>query len=408
MAAPFSLFPAIATAEPEMQLLCCCVRDPIDNSTIEAIRTLSQQAIDWALLLRKAHAHGVIPLLHKNSYLFAAHVPPHLSNKLKTQFHLNALRNQYFSQELIRVLTLLEASHIAAVPFKGPSLAVLAYENLGLRQFGDLDILVQAQDFLAAKDLLLAEGYERAQRLHGIADIETQETALVKKWGEYPLIHPQKKVSIDLHSRLIAGEFPVLSARFDSFWKQLISIPLLNTQVKTFCPEDLLLYLCIHGSKDFWQRLGWVCDVAALIHRYPQLNWAEIEERAQRLNCEQMLWLGVSLAQDLLHSSIPAAVERMQHRFQKRSLSTQIQTQLLSDTRFKDLPYKKLRQFKFHGQLIDNKNDRRRYYISCANRLLLGPLQPNIKDLECLPLPRRLHFLYYTVRPIRLLIKWLS
>lgn len=399
-----------AAAKPEMQLLCCCVRHHIDAATVYEIQTLSQQEIDWALLLRKANAHGIVPLLYKSlNDACRDRIPPNIANELKAHFHLNALRNQYLSEELLRILSLLKANGVTAVPFKGPTLSVLAYGSLSSRQFGDLDILVREQDFLVAKDCLLAEGYRCGQRLHGIADIETQELALMKKWGEFPLSHPTKQVLIDLHSRLIAGEFPILSANFDLFWENLAPVSLLNGEVNTFCLEDLLLYLCVHGSKDFWLRLSWVCDVASLIHTHPQLNWQWVSDRAHALDCEQMLWLGISLAQDLLAVSIPeAAADRMQRVFKKQQLSAQIQRRILSGIFPRDTKYKKLQRFRFHGQLIDNRGDQLRYYLGCARSLLLDPAKPNVQDLKFVSLPPRVHFLYYLIRPIRLLSQRLA
>ncbi len=400
----------LATAMPEMQLLCSCARNYIDDTAIEEIVARSQQSIDWDLLLHKANAHGVLPLLHKSlSHVCPDRIPLPLFNQLKACFHLNALRNQYLSQELLRLLALLESNNIAALPFKGPTLAILAYGSLSFRQFGDLDILVHERDFLVAKDLLLVDGYQRGQQLHGIADIETQELALMKRWGEYPLIHPDKQFSVDLHDRLIGGEFPALSANFDLFWENLAPVPLLNTEVNTLCPEDLLLYLCIHGSKDFWLRLSWVCDVATLIHTQPQMNWQWLSDRAQTLDCEQMLWLGISLAQDLLSVSLPeVAADRMQKVFEKQQLSAQIQRQILSGICPKEIKYTKLQRFYFHGQLIDNRGDQRRYYFSCARSLLLDPIRPNVQDLKFVSLHPRVHFLYYLIRPARLLSERLA
>jgi len=52
------------------------------------------------------------------------------------------LHNFFLTKELLELLTLFEAHCIPASPYKGPALAIMAYGNLALRQFSDLNILV--------------------------------------------------------------------------------------------------------------------------------------------------------------------------------------------------------------------------------------------------------------------------
>jgi hypothetical protein len=54
---------------------------------------------------------------------------------------------------------LLESYEIPAIAYKGPTLAVSAYGNLSLRQFGDLDILVQDRAYERARQLLIKQGF---------------------------------------------------------------------------------------------------------------------------------------------------------------------------------------------------------------------------------------------------------
>ena len=35
-------------------------------------------------------------------------------------------------------------------------------------------------------------------------------------------------------------------------------------RLRTFSIEDTLVMLCVHGAKHFWERLGWVLDIAKL------------------------------------------------------------------------------------------------------------------------------------------------
>lgn len=400
--APALKAPAIVS-DVEVEILCYCAQPRLNKDETEKLEALLQCAVDWRSLLQMASWHGMMSTLYKKVDAYSVDVPTPIVSELKTVFNLNSLRNRALTQELLRLMVLFESNNIAAIPFKGPVSAVEIYGSLSLRQFSDLDILVRPHDFAKAKSLLLEDRYRRSQPIQGIANVEAEELALMQSRGEYSLCHKNGHFLIDLHERLIAGEFPLLSADFGIFWQRLSPITLLGTEVLSFCIEDLLLYLCIHGSKDLWRKLSWVCDIAMLIHNHPTINWALIIERSQKLESEQMLWLGISLAKDLLKIPLPeVASKRLETHFRKQALANQIQAQLTSGILPSAIVYSKLQRVLFHGQIVENKSDRLRYYLRVASNMLLHPLRPNINDKAFVSLPENLHLLYYLIRPFRL------
>jgi Uncharacterised nucleotidyltransferase len=396
--------------DEEIQLLCYCAHHDLSNAAIERMKALLQQEINWGALIQMAEVHGVLPWLYKSLSVHCIEkVPQDVLNQLRSRFHLNTIHNQCLVKELLRILDLLEANQVPAIPFKGPTLAVLAHNDLALRQFSDLDILVHEQDFLKARDLLLSDGYQKGTDLQGLADIETQDLARMADWGECSLRHSNGLVSIDLHGRLVAGDFPLLSANFDLFWESLSDVSLLRTEVQTFCPENLLLYLCIHGAKDLWKKLSWIGDIAALIHTHPDLNWNQLIKRAQSLESSQMLWLGLSLARDILEAPLPDFVDQhIQTNFKRKPLLAQIKRQVLSGIYPFDIQYSNFQLFYFHHQVIENRGDKWRYYLTFWSRRLSIRIEPNVHDQAFFPLPRRLYALYYFVRPIRILVEFVD
>ena len=72
--------------------------------------------------------------------------------------------------------------------------------------------------------------------------------------------------------------------------------------------EDLLIVLCVHGSKHAWEQLKWVCDVAELLRAYDRLDWDQIFSSASMWRCRRLLIMGVSLAHRLFDVPLPSAV----------------------------------------------------------------------------------------------------
>lgn len=207
----------------------------------------------------------------------------------------NTGRNLSLTRELLRVMALLEKAGIRAISFKGPVLAAQYYGEIGLRQFGDLDILVSRRDVPRAQKLLLSNGYR----------------TLLFRWFDphCQLLHPEGKRVVELHRELMPRTFYV-PFDWNALWDRSELFSLIGTEVRTLSAEDLLLFLCAHGAKHLWERMVWVCDVAQILRARPQLDWDRLLQSAREAGAERMLLLGLFLAQDLMGVELPVVIVR--------------------------------------------------------------------------------------------------
>src|SRR5207249_3213245 len=114
-------------------------------------------------------------------------------------------------------------------------------------------------------------------------------------------------VSIDVHWRLVPTYF---ASAFDEpdGWESLRTVTLAGRRVHTLAPEPLLLFLCPHGAKHMFERLGWICDVARFLIVTPDLDWPAILAPARRTRALRQLLLGIRLAADLLSAPLPTGL----------------------------------------------------------------------------------------------------
>jgi hypothetical protein len=75
-------------------------------------------------------------------------------------------------------------------------------------------------------------------------------------------------------------------------------------RVRGMAPEELLIVLCVHGSKHAWERLKWVADVAELLRAH-RLDWQRVFSTATKWKCRRMLLLGLALADRLMKIPLP-------------------------------------------------------------------------------------------------------
>jgi hypothetical protein len=357
---------------PEEQLLLCCARTWVDAANARRINTLLQKGIDWSYLLQMAFRHNVTPLLFRSLEAVApTAVPEEVRAQLKQQIQVNIQGNLFLTKELLNLLTLFEQHRIPAIPYKGPVLAVSVYGDLGLRPSNDLDILVQERHLLQAMDVLISHGYQMI-RPSSIAQIEKslqpiRINELVQKslWA-YQLIfsHPERQGVVELHWRITPKYvFPNSSARL---WENLKPVMLGGSTVLTFAPENLLWFLCVHGTKHQWKRLSWLCDIAELIRAYPDLNWDQVIVQATKLGIERRLYLGLFLVSHMLETPLPRAVEKRIHSTPHiKTLVQQVMEKVFDGAEHTTrIPY--FERFIFQLKAMDHITDRGRYLLRFA------------------------------------------
>lgn len=145
----------------EDDLILCCSRTQMDPVREKRIGVLLQKSLDWPYLIQTAMRHGLMPLLYKN--LKETHrnaLPEEILGQIRNYFLINAGRNLMLNEELFKLLRLFETHGVSAIPYKGPTLATCAYGDVTLRQFSDLDILIEKKDLKKARDLIIPLGYQ--------------------------------------------------------------------------------------------------------------------------------------------------------------------------------------------------------------------------------------------------------
>lgn len=371
----------------EHELLLCCSRTTANSSQL---RELATKEIDWTYLFQLAQRHSVVPLLHLQLDRHASDLVPSAHLQKLKQHHLeNAARNTLLTAELTRLVTLFANAGIDSIPYKGPVLALVAYDNIALRRFVDLDIIVKKHDVVKARDILLAQDYTPAKSLSF-----DQQELLLRTQHNIQFSRDNHRLIVELHWE-VAPHLFASTVDADELWQNLVTIDLNGTSVKALSPEDLLFSLCVHGSRHLWERLAWICDIAELLARN-DFDWPALLQRAARADSERMFLLGLKLANQLLDAQLPAIVEaRCSSDERLQSLADNVVAHLFNGATH--VPATSREIFKYNIGV--------RKTLSARARYILYAFSPTDSDLGTRSLPASLSFIYYLTRPFRLLFR---
>ena len=375
-------------------LINCCQTNPsaeeiefILTSLLTINHAPSGNALGVQRIIKLANQHGILPLVYKT----LKKLQPDGSSKnheilstLKQQYLSVAQRNMLMSAELIRIMKLLEDNGIEALAFKGPALAQMAYGDITLRQYVDLDILVDEKDVSRAGKILLAQGY---QPINSIEILDNKICREIDK--DFSFMNNSRSVHIELHWRLFEERYNITfdSKDLDNATQTLY---INNRDILTLSNELLLVYLCLHGAKHAFERIEWICDIDRLI-RSQEIDWKQAEIFAGKTNALRSYRLGLELCRNIFNTPIENII-KSKEILELYDLTLQ---RISSENGFS-----KKEHFFYQMQLFESTGEKFRFFMSTF-------LKITTTDCQTFVLPEKLKFLYIILRPMRLLLTYL-
>jgi hypothetical protein len=343
-----------------------------------------EEDFDWDLFLKLVIHHRLFPGLSSKMNLYEkGKVPKHVLHKLQKWNQTNLFQMLHLASEMEKLNQLFLKNKIHAIFLKGPILAKALYGDISLRTSSDLDILVPIE---------LLEGVEKHLEILGYLKDDYIETILNDwKWRHHHLafFHPEKKVKIEVHWRLNPG--PGKEPPFEELWGRKQEICLTSTPIYYLGNEELFFFLVTHGARHGWSRLRWLVDIEQLIK--VQLDWQRIRILFITYNHLPVAGQALILVNKLLHSSIDEptytiGLSLKSWRYAHHALFYMKQMIHLHN---EPLPKHVSRYHKRHLISLMSIQQKTLFYLSF--------LFPYPEDAATLPLPKRLHYLYFLLRP---------
>ena len=290
----------ISAMSAEGRLLVLCARTAVSEFARVEIADLACDGINWDLVWQMSKVHGVALLVYRNlAAICPATIPSAIHEAYRRHNQATTLMNNVLAKELVALLDALAAKGVTAIPFKGISLAQVAYGDLSMRQCGEIDLIVEQGAVSQARKVLWSHGY---QPVSADSDAETESREFHQVF-----LKRNGMVTVNLQCGLTRHHTRFRLDR-SALWGRLKPIGLPMKSVMGLCPEDLLILLCVHGTTHAWTQLKWVCDVAELVRRKPALDWSRILFQANEWGCRRMVLLGLAMAQNLFDSALPRTV----------------------------------------------------------------------------------------------------
>lgn len=359
------------------------------SSAMQArLRAAASQVTRWDAVVQIAIDNGVAALMY--APIRDTDAPRDVVDLFRRRYLSNAAKNLAALRELRRLLDALGEAGVRAAVYKGLVLAQTAFRDIAAREISDSDLIIRPSDVRKAFAILEQLGYRRA-----VALTSHQEERTIRENCEVIYVPANGVGIIDLHWGFTTAHFPF---RLDFAEMTTADADVGGVVVPTFGIDETALVLAHHGSKHLWERLEWIASFAAFARTQP-IDWARTRELADSAGARKQLYLAAWLAHEFFDLPLPESF---------RDIATYANDfdrlrQLVVDRIFEE------RSAVFDARLLARYTpllfEQRWARHAVVMRSLFQPMLP---DWQLVRLPKRLWFLYWLVRPLRLTGKYLG
>lgn len=180
-------------------------------------------------------------------------------------------------------------AEMEALPLKGLHLAHRLYPSPGLRDMGDIDLLVRPDSLDRADRVLRRLGYVPGRDPRPLAEAP-------ESWVHSVLYARGRDLPVHLHWHVQNGSLPGFMVRIDpeEIWRE--------REGDGMAPHHLLVTLCEHALKHSYDALVHLTDIELVARR---VSWDRAAEAARRWGLERAVYYALVLVRDLLGVEAP-------------------------------------------------------------------------------------------------------
>lgn len=379
----------------ELQLLIACCKAAFDDSYKQFVYNfIERRTIDWNHLLQLSAIHSVRPLLLKGlSCVQTDKIPIHFMDTLNKICEKINIHNILFSNELLVIMDAMKKNHIVIVPYKGVALIHTVYKGMGLREFGDMDLLMHASDIPMMKKTMARLGYKNEfdwaedEEMMMLRVNSEYNFSLIDALGTHYRVEPHYQAAHPMYA---------IDLNLKNIENHIIIHSISNYDISLFSPTaSLILLLPNHGVSEGWTTLKYLFDIHLLIKdNVTVLDWNFIVQEAKRMSIYNNMLVGLGVIQKVFETPLPVfLIEPMSNR----SIQKQIVERVICLNEYEKITFKT--QFKKAIFNLRSRDNWRVRLKMCFYQLFM----PNNSDFIEIKFHQNLFFLYFILRPFRIL-----
>lgn len=388
-----------------MALMILCTRIHFKNAEIDDLNAyIESNDIEWPDVFKTCRKHQICPLIYK--ILLKAKLNESIQKQISNQLKKFTLQSFEQAKETERLIFLLKENNISVITYKGTAFSKQFFGNISMRQSSDIDLVIDSDDIPQAIKILEKDGFITYQKeyYHWIG-----HKKFIKKHKDFSFdkyIGTKRIHHVELHFNII-NKSTHLSNNSNIFDKKDKSKCLLF-QKEVDCLNPIIHFRAItlhHMLMDQMGYLKTVVDICQiLIHldilkkqnEIDSFKQSIINELNENYNLDSIYeiikeLIGIPFGENKKEITANILIKRILYSSYRKVRENK-------NPLFDTISYN-YKQIKYTSNFYKKRKDKIVYLF----KNLISITYPQPDDYLAIRLNKNFYFLYYFIRPFRLL-----
>lgn len=377
---------------PETGLLILLCRYNFGTAGLAEINDyISNSNIDWQFFYMLVKEHDIRPLIYKVIIDTGITIPVDIAQRLRNNVLNLSTANIERFRELLQLQELFQKNDLVVIPVKGVVLSYLLYGDVASRETCDIDYFITPETFREVRSLLIEAGYKSEsfydEKLLNAIIANTREHKMFRE-TEHGII----KIELQWQVTLNNVDIPIKNADLLS---NLKTIKVANHDIRVLSMQNrLMILMAHHGVNDIWRTLKHILDIGMLCGKYKDvIDWQLFQAESAKYKIRRTSQAGLLLSHQLFGTDLPVPVDNKVYSITRTVLKNLLKYPLIK--RRRSFISNLGQQLSMRDSFGDKSSVLRAYFVFL--------IKPDIRDIELIRLNKRLHFIYFFLKPFRLI-----
>ncbi len=386
-------------------LIVLCCRVHFKSSKLDDLKVfISVNEIDWTEFYTNCRKQKLRPIVYR--ILLKIELPEPIKKSLRND--LNRLTLQSFEQakETERIIFICKENGINLIPYKGTAFSKQFFGNISMRESSDIDLIIAPDNLPKAIETLERDGYSPYQkeyyewvRHENFIQLH-KDFSFDKHEGSARIHH------VELHYNIIS-KTTYLPDRSNSFHtNQTTDYQLFQKEVNCLLPVAHFRAVALHHM--LMDNMGYLKTVVDFAQMKVQIEDLQNKNELSADEIHILKTMGEQYNLPLIHNTINdllgikaanQGTKKIKNKLINRILNGDYRKVRKNDSPLFDTISFTYTHLKYSSYFYAKETDRSKYLL----KSILSFMRPQPEDCLAINLPKNLYFLYYFIRPFRLL-----
>ena len=390
--------------DSSIALIVLCCRIHFKSSNLDDLKTfIVANEIDWSVFYKSSSKQKVRPIVYR--ILLKTELPETVKITLTNELNKLTLHSFEQAKETERIIYLCKENGVNLLPYKGTAFSKQFFGNINMRESSDIDLIIPPDDIPKAIEILEKDGYSPYQKEYYQWVGHEQFIKFHKDFSFDKHDSSKRLHHVELHFNILGKTTYLPDHRNTFVTQQTTNYKLFQKEVDCLLPVEHFRAVALHHM--LMDTMGYLKTVVDLAQMFQSIQ--DIQSN-QELNSNEIAVLktmeeqyNLSLVKSLIKSLLGVDLAMYSSQKSTNSLSKRILSGSYRKVRENKSPFFDTISFtythlKYSTCFYVKRIDKFKY----LSKSFINIMHPQPEDCMSIILPKYLFFMYYIIRPFRL------